>query len=216
MTRVTKLLIVIALAVIASAAQTLSPGGLDMVDGSATAATYKGKTAVRITNAKANDAIGIVKGSKFSNGTLELNVAGAPGPGASTTARGFIGLAFRIQGHGDKYEYFYLRPTNGRADDQVRRNHSAQYASHPDYPWQRLRKEEPEKYESYVDLEPAVWTAMKIVVSGQSAKLYVNGAAQPCLIVNDMKLGDSSGAIALWTGPGTDGYFADLKVSEAR
>ena len=57
---------------------------------------------------------------------------------------------------------------------------------------------------------------MKIVVSGQSAKLYVNGAAQPCLIVNDMKLGDSSGAIALWTGPGTDGYFADLKVSEAR
>src|SRR5206468_6159800 len=47
-----------------------------------------------------------------------------------------------------KYECFYLRPTNGRADDQVRRNHSTQYISHPDFPWFRLRKEFPEKYES--------------------------------------------------------------------
>ena len=100
MTRVTKLLIVIALAVIASAAQTLSPGGLDMVDGSATAATYKGKTAVRITNAKANDAIGIVKGSKFSNGTLELNVAGAPGPGARPPLEGSSVLRSASRGTG--------------------------------------------------------------------------------------------------------------------
>jgi hypothetical protein len=30
-----------------------------------------------------------------------------------------------------KYECFYVRPSNGRADDQLRRNHSAQYISMP-------------------------------------------------------------------------------------
>src|SRR5438128_8445754 len=46
-------------------------------------------------------------------------------------ARGFIGIAFRVRG--DRYEYIYLRPTNGRADDQVRRNHSTQYSAHPSF-----------------------------------------------------------------------------------
>ena len=124
-------------------------------------------------------------------------------------------MAFRVGSDAARFEYFYLRPTNGRADDQVRRNHSVQYASHPDYPWQRLRKEEPEKYESYVDLEPGVWTKMRIVVSGRTAKLYVNSAAQPGLIVNDLKLGsgEAGGGIALWIGPGTVGHFANLTIT---
>jgi len=29
-------------------------------------------------------------------------------------------------------------------------------------------------------------------------RLYVNGAQQPTLIVNDLKMGDTEGAIALW------------------
>jgi hypothetical protein len=114
---------------------------------------------------------------------------------------------------GDRYEYIYLRPTNGRADDQVRRNHSTQYAAQPDFDFDRLRKESPEKYESYVDLEPCVWTKYRIVIDGTRARLYVHGAAQPCLVVNDMKLGDSEGAVALWVGPGTEGYFANLKIT---
>ena len=80
--------------------------------------------------------------------------------------------------------------------------------------WRRFRKESPEKYESYVDLEPGVWTKYRIVVDGTKARLFVHGAAQPCLIVNDMKLGDSEGAVALWVGPGTEGYFANLKISQ--
>ena len=35
---------------------------------------------------------------------------------------------------------------------------------------------------------------------------------QPTLIVNDLKLGDTSGAVALWIGPGTEGYFTGLSV----
>ena len=127
-------------------------------------------------------------------------------------ARGFIGIAFRVQG--DRFEYIYLRPTNGRADDQIRRNHTTQYAAHPEFDFDRLRKESPEKYESYVDLEPGVWTKYRIVIDGTKARLFVHGAAQPCLIVNDMKFGDSEGAVALFVGPGTEGYFANLKITQ--
>jgi hypothetical protein len=44
--------------------------------------------------------------------------------------------------------------------------------------------------------------------------LYVNGGPQPALVVNDLKLGDSKGAVALWIGLGTEAYFSELRVSE--
>ena len=175
---------------------------------------YQGKQAVRLDarpNVPNGESYAVLKGERFHNGTIEASVAGKPGANAPPDARGFIGIAFRLQGN--RYEYIYLRPTNGRADDQIRRNHSTQYCAWPDYDFDRLRKEAPEKYESYVDLEPGVWTKVRVVVEGTKARLYVHGAAQPCLIVNDLKLGDGEGAIALWVGPGTEGYFSGLKVT---
>jgi hypothetical protein len=65
-------------------------------------------------------------------------------------------------------------------------------AAHPDWPWFRLRKEIPSKYESYVDLLPGVWTKIKIEVRGDRARLYVHGQEQPTLIVNDLKSGARS------------------------
>jgi hypothetical protein len=177
--------------------------------------TFKGRTAIRViaSPAAANAAsYALVKDASFQDGTIEVELAGQPAAGAGGGARGFIGIAFRIQGDG-AYEYIYLRPTNGRADDQVRRNHSTQYSSHPDFDFARSRKEAPEKYESYVDLEPGVWTKYKIEVQGRKARLYVHGAEQPCLIVDDLKLDPRSGGVALWVGPGTEGYFANLKIT---
>lgn len=177
-------------------------------------ANYQGKAAVRVNalpDAANGQSYAIVKGSRLHNGTIEVDLAGKPAASAGPGARGFIGVAFRLQG--SRYEYIYLRPTNGRADDQVRRNHSTQYGAQPDFDFDRLRKESPEKYESYVDLEPGVWTKYRIVIDGTKARLFVHGADQPCLVVNDMKLGDSEGAVALWVGPGTEGYFANLKVT---
>ena len=69
-------------------------------------------------------------------------------------------------------------------------------------------------YESYVDLVPGDWTRVRIEVFGEQALLYVHGAEQPSLIVNDLKLGNTTGAIGLWIGPGTDAYFADLTVTK--
>jgi hypothetical protein len=64
-----------------------------------------------------------------------------------------------------------------------------------------------------VDLVPGQWTKIKIVVAGQTAKLYVNASQQPTLIVNDLKQPAAKGAVALWIGPGTIAHFAGLKTS---
>jgi len=152
--------------------------------------------------------------NSFHDGTIEADLAGEPGPGAFEAARGFVGIAFRVAPDVSKFECFYLRPTNGRADDQVRRNHSLQYISFPEFPWARLRKEFTEKYESYADLTPGEWTHVRIEVNGDKARLFVNGVPQPNLVVNDLKHGAATtGSIGLWIGPGTVAHFANVKVT---
>jgi hypothetical protein len=178
--------------------------------------TFKGRSAIQVIaapDAGNASSYAVVNDAKFRDGAIEVELAGQPAAfAAGTAARGFIGIAFRLQADGS-YEYIYLRPTNGRADDQVRRNHSTQYSAHPTFDFAKSRQEAPEKYESYVDLEPGVWTKYKIEVSGRSARLFVHGAEQPCLIVNDMKLEPREGGVALWVGPGTEGYFSNLKIT---
>ncbi len=176
---------------------------------------YQGRSAIQVVakpEAANATSYALVKNVSFRDGVIEVDLAGQPAAGASAAARGFIGIAFRVQGDG-RYEYIYLRPTNGRADDQVRRNHSTQYSSYPEFDFARSRQEAPEKYESYVDLQPGVWTKYKIEVEGRKARLYVHGAEQPCLIVNDLKLDSRNGGVALWVGPGTEGYFSNLKIT---
>jgi len=132
---------------------------------------------------------------------------------ASGTARGFIGVAFRINDSNSRFEGIYIRPTNGRADDQLRRNHATQYFSYPDYPFSRLRTESPGVYESYADMGLDEWIQLKIVVQDSRANLFLNGNSQPCLIVNDLKLGaTASGSIGLWVDFGTEGFFTDLTI----
>lgn len=190
--------------------------GLELVRVAAKRVDYKGQKALQlvgVSDGTDGDQVALVKDLDFKDGTIEVDLAGVPGPAASDTARGFVGVAFRAAPHATAIDCFYLRPTNGRADDQLRRNHSTQYISHPSYPWERLRSETPGVYESYVDLETGAWTHMKIEVSGARARLFVNGAAQPALIVNDIKRGVTSGAVGLWIGPGTEAYFRNLLIT---
>ena len=189
----------------------------ETVNASSQVVTYRGVQAVKLVptpEAEGKDLgmFALLEGPDFKNGTIEIQVAGAPRPGASEGARGFIGVAFRTGPKGEWADMFYLRPTNGRTDDQLRRNHAVQYASDPEYPWHRLREETPGVYESYADMEAGAWTAMKIEVEGTKARLYVNGASQPCLIVNDIKHGVRPGKVALWAHVETDAYFGAISA----
>ena len=205
--------------------------GLRLHNVAAEPAVLEGKKGLRVTIAEETlrqlrakpDAIAeveqlaVLDRVAFGSGVIEAEIAGAPAPGAGEGARGFVGIAFRLQDDMKTYDAFYLRPTNGRADDQERRNHAAQYVSHPDWPWFRLRKETPSKYESYVDLVPGVWTKVRIDARGDRARLHVHGQEQPSLVVNDVKSGPSAkGAVALWVGPGTVAHFRNLSIAPTR
>ncbi|MBV8207362.1 MAG: hypothetical protein JO041_11265 [Acidobacteria bacterium] len=179
---------------------------------------HSGRKSVRLLNKPPLGpfTMAVVQGTDFQDGTIDVDVAGQPAAGASDSARGFIGIAFRVGPDPGEFDCFYLRPTNGRSSDQLRRNHSAQYIAAPEFEFDRLRKEAPGVYESYVDLVPGAWTHMHVVVQGQSAQLFVNGAAQPTLIVNDLKHAPVTGPVALWIGDETDGHFSNLRVQPLR
>lgn len=191
---------------------------LELRNVKADAITYKGYPAVQLIDVGAPDLddagrLAIVRGTSFTDGTIEVDLTGDTAPNAAENLRGFVGVAFRVATDASRFECFYLRPKNGRSPDQLQRNHSAQYISIPGFPWQKLRSEAPGKYESYVDLVPGDWTKVKIIVSGDKAQLYVKGAVEPVLIVNDLKQARAAGAIALWIGPGTIAHFANLKIA---
>jgi hypothetical protein len=149
---------------------------------------------------------------EFGNGTIEVELKSTIAPGAPAFARGFAGIAFRVAD--GKFEKIYLRPTNGIADDMVRRNHSVQYASFPDFRFDRLRREAPERYETAADIAPDRWIHMRIEVVGERAQLYLDRRANPVLIVNDLKLGAGRiGRIGLWVETGTIAHFRNLKIT---
>jgi len=183
------------------------------------AVTYQGSSALEVrrlgVTTPDTDTFAFVPGLDFHDGTIDLEVAGDRLPDAPPGARGFVGLVFRVQVADGTFacEGIYLRPTNARADDQVRRNHSTQYFSYPGYDFDRLRREAPAQYESYVDLVPGKWTLMRVDVKGATAKLFVGSAPQPVLIVNDLKRGaDARGSVGLYVDNGTDGHFRNLSV----
>ncbi len=158
--------------------------------------------------------LAIVKDLEFGNGTIEVEVSGQPSPGAQGGARGFVGIVWRMQEDHKTYDCFYLRPTNGRADDQERRNHTVQYTSPPEWPWYRFRNETPSRYEAYADVVPGEWIKLKITVNGEKARIYVNGAEQPTLLVNDVKSGaNGTGKVALWLEGSTIAHYRNLKIT---
>lgn len=150
----------------------------------------------------------------FHNGIIEVEVAGMPVPGSPDWSRGFVGIVFRVNEDYSRYEGMYVRPTNSTAPDQVRRNHTTQYFSYPDFPWYRLREEAPGKYESWADVKTADWMVLRIEVDGSRARLYLDNHANPVLVVNDLKLGAAAkGTIGLFTEVATNAYFRNLKVT---
>ncbi len=184
--------------------------------------TYKveGKETIRVTKdpkVKAVDEATFARlgGSDFRNGIIEVKVLSKLLENAPDFARGFIGIAFRINESNSKFECIYIRPTNGRAEDQLRRNRSTQYFSYPDFKFDRLRNESSGIYESYADMGLNEWITIKIEVKGEKAKLYLNWQEHPVLIVNDLKHGaNASGGVGLWVDVGTEGHFTDLRIKD--
>lgn len=154
-----------------------------------------------------------LKGIDFQNGGIEVKVKSGFLPGASIQT-GNVGIAFRVAANNEAFECFYVRPQNGRYNQsQIQRNRALQYFSYPDFPFSRLREEALEVYESSADIALDEWITLRIEVEGGMARLYVNNAPRPSLLVNDLKLGANiQGGVALWVEDGAEAYFKDLKL----
>ena len=88
----------------------------------------------------------------------------------------------------------YFRPFNFHAADSVRRIHSVQYISNPDFPWHVLGEKQNGKYEKAIPSapDPNAWFHVKIIVDYPHVTVYVNNSTLPCLSVdklNDRKTG---------------------------
>ncbi|SPE31442.1 conserved exported hypothetical protein [Candidatus Sulfopaludibacter sp. SbA3] len=183
---------------------------------------YKGRKAIRITFPDPpvpGPHFALLRGVDFADGTIEADVAAKvtmTAPPGLPPAPGFIGIAFRSRSDANHYELFYIRPGNSSSSDQLHRNHSVQYVSMPDFDWYKLRRSWPSVYEAYADLEPEAWIRMKIEVAGRQAKLYVNSAPKPVLVVDGLKGEDLTGGIGLWAAGEQDNYFSNMRITHAK
>ena len=157
-----------------------------------------------------NDGVAYVPGLDFANGTIEIDIRGKDVPQQS-----FVGVAFHGV-DGTTYDAVYFRPFNFRTDDQARRIRAVQYVSHPAYPWQKLRADTPGKYEKGIDPppDPNAWFHARIVVASPKVSVYVGGAAQPSLVVDQLSA-RGKGLVGVWVGNTSGGDFANLRVTPA-
>ncbi len=153
----------------------------------------------------ANDGFLKISGINFKNGVIEADVKGSDTPQQS-----FVGIAF----HGadnETYEAVYFRPFNFRNPE--RSGNSVQYIAHPEYPWQKLRTENPGQYESKLnqDLDPDEWFHVRLQILDSEVKVFVNDYEQPTLTVQRLN-NNSGGWIGFWVGNSSDGWFKNLKI----
>lgn len=156
------------------------------------------------------DGVAYVPGIEFLNGTLECDIKGKDVPQQS-----FVGLVFHGV-DGTTYDAIYFRPFNFRTEDQARRIRAVQYVSHPANTWDKLRAEQPGKYEKAVNPvpDPNAWFHARVVVASPKVTVFVEDAKEPCLVVDQLS-DRKRGLVGLWVGNTSGGDFANLKIAPA-
>jgi hypothetical protein len=188
--------------------------GLIAPDVKADSVKYLGRESVRITmDGEDHAGLALLPGTDLQDGVIEADIALKITAPPGTRMPGFVGIAFRVRPDASHYELFYLRPGNSHAPDQAKRNHSVQYVSEPDFGWYRLRREWPWVYESHAELATAAWTRVRLEVTGRTAKLFLNGSAQPSLVVDGLKGEDLHGAVGLWSYTDEEAYFSNVRIT---
>jgi hypothetical protein len=180
---------------------------LNVFNRSASSFTDGARKGVRLTE-NAGDGIAYLQGIQFTNGTIDIDLKGKDVPQQS-----FLGVAFHGV-DGTTYDAIYFRPFNFRTEDQARRIRAVQYIAHPAHTWEKLRAEKPGQYEKAVSPvpDPNGWFHARIVVASPKVSVFVNDAATPSLVIEQLS-DRRKGLLGLWVGNGSDGDFANLKIS---
>ena len=145
---------------------------------------------------------------EVADAAIEVEIKGRNVPGQS-----FVGLAF-YGTDAERYEAVYLRPFNFQAETPTARARAIQYVSVPSHEWRRLRENHPGQYEAAMPpgTDPDDWVALRVELEGTAVRVYVNGATEPTLEVDRIGTSDR-GWVGIWVGEGSDGSFANLRVT---
>lgn len=155
-----------------------------------------------------------LEGEDFHNGVIEVQMLSRLLTDAPDFARGFIGIAFRINDGNSEFESFYIRPTNAMTDDPVRKAHGCQYFAYPGYTFAYFREYDIRKYEAPICHGLDEWVDLKAVIRNNHADFYLNGMSNPVLTVDDLKHGaDAHGSVGLFVDIGTEGFFRNLRIT---
>lgn len=161
---------------------------------------------VVIFNAKASEGAVWLKDYSFSNGRIDVDLKGKNLQGQS-----FVGVAFHLI-DGNTFDAIYFRPFN--FFNPERKTHSVQYISMPAHPWQQLRQDFPDKYESKISNPPNPddWFHATIEINFPRISVFVNNEKTASLVVEQLS-GVKAGSVGLWTGYMTEGKFKNLKIT---
>ena len=155
----------------------------------------------------------LARGVRFHNGVIEAAFCSRLLPDAPDYARGFIGIVFRAAEDGREFESFYIRPTNARAEDPVRRAHGCQYFAYPGYTFVYFREFGIGGYEAPVDTGLGETVHLRAEIYGEQAAFYLNHAPEPVLRVDRLLHGaDARGGVGLFVDIGTEGLFRSLTI----
>jgi len=168
----------------------------------------EGERIVARLDARAGDGGAVIEGVLASDAVIEVDLKGR-----DVAQQSFLGMAFHFVDW-TTFDAVYFRPFNFRATEAERRSHSLQYVSHPANTWQKLRAEQPGRFEKAIDPppDPNGWFHARIIVANAKVEVYVDHAAKPSLVVDDLGTA-KSGGVALFVGNGSDGAFANLKIT---
>jgi len=186
----------------------LSSGKLSTTNREVSQLAAGDKTGIKLSSGAREGAVWL-NGITFANGMIEFDVRGK-----NVEQQSFVGIAFHGLEDTKTFDVIYLRPFNFKAEEPVKRSHSVQYASHPDYTWPVLREKFNGKYESAISPapDPNDWFHVRIEVNYPAVKTFINGSVTPSLVAT--KLNNSkTGILGLWVGNNSDGDFANLKIT---
>jgi hypothetical protein len=197
-----------------SGAQTLTPDLRAVPDGkgwkgsiNATKLVEKDGAAAIEFNTPDKQNVVWLDGFEFSTGTIEFDGKGQSGPPQTS----FVGVAFRVV-DAKTHDAVYFRPFNFRAATPENKSHAVQYISEPQWPWQELRKEKTGQFEKPIEPAPDgdAWFHARIVIEKREVKVFVNGATEPSLVVNELS-DRTGGSVGLWWNG--YGVIANLKIT---
>ncbi|MDH4272821.1 MAG: DUF1080 domain-containing protein, partial [Candidatus Aminicenantes bacterium] len=139
----------------------------------------------------------VLKDVEFEDGTIECEIAMKAG------TRSYPGILFRFQSE-EEYERVYLRPHRSPLYDDA-----VQYvaAFHGIDSWQLYNGP---GLTARAVIPTDRWVPVRIEVQGTQARIFLDNAPQPVLVIGDLKHGKSRGRLGLTTVPDGTAFFSNF------